>query len=1046
MVKLFTERPVLSTVISIIIVLLGVLGLTNLPITQYPDIAPPTVQVNANYPGANAQTVLESVIIPLEEQINGVEGMTYITSTASNNGSGSIQVFFEPGVDPDIAAVNVQNRVSRANPLLPREVTQSGVIVQKQRSSALMYLSAYSENPEYDATYLQNYLDINVLPALKRINGVGDVNVFGAKTYAMRIWIHPEKLAAYNLIPEDIVAAINEQSREAAAGTLGQNDGQTFEYVLRYSGRYSDAEQFQNIVVRSLGNGNFLYLKDVATVELDALGYSGVSFAHGKYPAVSMGIFQTPGSNANEIINEFHHTLENLSKSFPEGVKYQVNFDTNEFLIASINKVTRTFFEAFILVFLVVFLFLQDFRSTLIPAIAVPVSIIGSFFFLNLFGYSINLLTLFALVLAIGIVVDDAIVVVEAVHAKLEEGAKTALEATHSAMSEITGAIVSITLVMSAVFIPVTFVQGPTGVFYEQFGVTLIIAILISAVNALTLSPALCALLLKPHHHTSTKKGFFNRFFVAFNTSFTAMTQRYTKSLAFLYKNRWITLAFLLLCIGLIFWIENHTPKGFVPNEDRSMIFTNIELPIGSTLDRTVEVGKELSQRVTEIPGVQSVSITTGFSFMSGAGSNYGIGFIKLKPWSERDKSQSADAIIQELFKLNAAIPEARLIFFSPSSVPGFGSSSGFDLKVLDNTGGSFSELSDVTDYYIQELSKRPEIQYAQTSFNTDYPQYEIEVDVPKAKEAGVSVANILGVLQGYIGSIYAADFSKYGKQYRVYVQALPEDRASSESLSSIFVRNAQGEMAPVTQFIDLKRVYGPQSVSRFNLFNASTVSGAPNIGYSSGDAIKAVLETAETALPIGYSVDFAGLTREEISSGSQTLYIFMLSILFVYFFLAAQYESYLIPFAVLFSLPVGVMGAYFTTMIFGIENNIYFQIALIMLVGLLAKNAILIVEFALQRRRAGYSRAQAAFEGAKVRLRPVLMTAFAFIIGLLPLAFATGIGARGNNAIGLGAVGGMFIGTIFGIFVIPILYIFFQWLHDKFSSKKEFENASDGQ
>jgi HAE1 family hydrophobic/amphiphilic exporter-1 len=547
MVKLFTERPVLSTVISIIIVLLGVLGLTNLPITQYPDIAPPTVQVNANYPGANAQTVLESVIIPLEEQINGVEGMTYITSTASNNGSGSIQVFFEPGVDPDIAAVNVQNRVSRANPLLPREVTQSGVIVQKQRSSALMYLSAYSENPEYDATYLQNYLDINVLPALKRINGVGDVNVFGAKTYAMRIWIHPEKLAAYNLIPEDIVAAINEQSREAAAGTLGQNDGQTFEYVLRYSGRYSDAEQFQNIVVRSLGNGNFLYLKDVATVELDALGYSGVSFAHGKYPAVSMGIFQTPGSNANEIINEIHQTLENLSKSFPEGVKYQVNFDTNEFLIASINKVTRTFFEAFILVFLVVFLFLQDFRSTLIPAIAVPVSIIGSFFFLNLFGYSINLLTLFALVLAIGIVVDDAIVVVEAVHAKLEEGAKTALEATHSAMSEITGAIVSITLVMSAVFIPVTFVQGPTGVFYEQFGVTLIIAILISAVNALTLSPALCALLLKPHHHTSTKKGFFNRFFVAFNTSFTAMTQRYTKSLAFLYKNRWITLAFLLL-------------------------------------------------------------------------------------------------------------------------------------------------------------------------------------------------------------------------------------------------------------------------------------------------------------------------------------------------------------------------------------------------------------------------------------------------------------------------------------------------------------------
>ena len=1040
MLKVFTERPVLSTVVSIIIVILGVLGLSILPITQYPDIAPPTVTVNANFPGANAQTVLESVIIPLEEQINGVEGMVYITSSANNNGSGSVQIFFEPGTDPDIAAVNVQNRVARANPLLPREVTQSGVIVQKQRSSALMYLSVYSENPDYNNTYIQNYIDINVLPELKRINGVGDVNVFGAKTYAMRVWLHPEKLATYSLMPEDVIAAINEQSREAAAGTLGQNDAQAFEYVLRYSGRYNDAEQFESIVLKALGNGEFLYLKDVADVELDAQGYGGLSYANGKFPAVSMGLFQTPGSNANEIITEIHKGLEELSKNFPEGIKYQVNFDTNEFLTASIDKVVRTFFEAFLLVFIVVFIFLQDFRSTLIPAIAVPVSIIGTFFFLNLFGYSINLLTLFALILAIGIVVDDAIVVVEAVHAKLEKGEKSALKATHSAMSEITGAIISITLVMAAVFIPVTFIQGPSGVFYEQFGITLIVAIMISAVNALTLSPALCAIFLKPHSDDPNhkKKNILRRFFASFNVAFAATTERYSHSLKFLYKHKWITVLFLVLSVGVIFWTENSLPKGFVPSEDRAMIFANIELPIGSTIDRTVGVTLELSEKVQEIPGVSSASVTSGFSFMSGAGSNYGIGFIKLKHWSERDKTQSADAIIQQLFALGASIPDARFVFFSPPSVPGFGSSAGFELKLLDNAGGSFNDLNEVTQNYIQELVKRPEIQFAQTSFNTEYPQYEIDVNIEKAKEAGISVASILGVLQGYIGSVYAADFAKYGKQYRVYVQALPEDRATADDLNSLFVRNSRGEMAPITQFVDLKRVYGPQSVARFNLFNSANINGSSNVGYSSGDAINAVLEVAETSLPIGYSVDFSGLTREEISSGNQTLFIFLLSILFVYFLLAAQYESYIIPFAVLFSLPVGVMGAYLTTKVFGLENNIYFQIALIMLIGLLAKNGILIVEFALQRRKAGYSRAEAAFDGAKVRLRPILMTSFAFIIGLLPLAFATGIGARGNNAIGMGAVGGLFIGTIFGIFVIPILYIFFQWLQDKISKKPE--------
>lgn len=1037
MLKKFIERPVLSTVVSIVLVILGMLGISTLPTTQYPEIAPPTVQVTANFPGANAQTVLESVIIPIEEQINGVEGMDYITSTASNTGMAQIQVFFKQGVDPDIAAVNVQNRVARANPLLPREVTQSGVITQKQQTSALMFLTTYSENKDYDATYVQNYLNINVLPVLKRINGVGDVTVFGAKNYAMRVWLKPEKLASYGLVPTDITAAINEQSREAAAGALGQNNGEAFEYVLRYSGRYREASQYEDIIIKALDNGQFLYLKDVAEVELDAEGYNAISFTNGN-PGVSMGVFQTPGSNAQEIIETIHEKMAELEKDFPEGVKYIVNFDTNEFLTASIDKVLATLLEAFILVFIVVFLFLQDFKSTLIPAIAVPVSIIGTFFFLNLFGYSINLLTLFALILAIGIVVDDAIVVVEAVHAKLEEGAESALKATHDAMGEITGAIISITLVMAAVFIPVTFIQGPTGVFYEQFGITLMVAIAISAVNALTLSPALSALFLKPHSHDESgkKRSFLQRFFVAFNAGFTATTQRYVRSLGFLYKHKWITVAILVASTAAIFWASSTTPKGFIPDEDRGLIFANIELPAGATIDRTTQITNLLNDKLHQVKGVSDVSLVNGFSLISGSGSNYGIGFIKLDNWSEReDETLSVEAITRQLFGIAATIPDANIIFFAPPSVPGFGSSAGFDVKVLNQSGGSFNELSDVTQEYLMKLMQRPEIMYAQSSFNTNYPQYEIDVNIPKTKEAGVSVSSVLSSLQGYIGSIYAADFSKYGKQYRVYVQALPEDRASAESLNSIFVRNDKGTMAPITEFVTLKRVYGPQSVTRFNLFNSASVSGAAAPGYSTGDAITAVQEVSQE-LPSSYSIDFSGLSREEINAGNQTIFIFFLSILFVYFILAAQYESYLIPLSVLFSLPVGVMGAYLTTKLAGLENNVYFQIALIMLLGLLAKNAILIVEFAMQRRRAGYSRKDAAIEAARVRLRPILMTSFAFIIGLLPLVFAGGIGARGNNAIGTGAVGGLLIGTILGIFIIPTLYIFFQWLQDKVSSK----------
>lgn len=1045
MLKKFIDRPVLSTVISIIILILGVLGLTTLPVTQYPDIAPPTVQVIANYPGANAQTVLESVIIPIEEQINGVEDMTYITSTASNNGSAQIRVFFKQGVNPDIAAVNVQNRVARANPLLPREVIQSGVITQKQQTSALMFLTVFSENDDYDATYIQNYLNINVLPALKRISGVGDVSVFGAKTYAMRIWLRPEKLAAYGLIPSDVLESLNEQSLEAAAGSLGQNNAEAFEYVIRYGGRFSTEEQYRSIIIKALDNGQFLRLSDVADVELDAEGYTVVSYTN-NLPGVSMGVYQTPGSNAQEIIENVHATVAELREDFPRGLKVSVNFDTNEFLNASIAKVITTLIEAFLLVFLVVYIFLQDFRSTLIPAIAVPVSIIGTFFFLNIFGYSINLLTLFALVLAIGIVVDDAIVVVEAVHAKLEEGAKSARAATHSAMEEITGAIISITLVMSAVFIPVTFISGPTGVFYEQFGVTLIVAIAISALNALTLSPALCAILLKPSHEEEDgkKKGFLKRFFRGFNIAFEATTQRYVRSLSFLYRYKWVTPFILLLSAFGIWWASTTTSTGFVPSEDRGMIFANVELPPGATLDRTVAVTQELYDKIKTIPGFEGGSLVNGYSLISGAGSNYGLGFLKLKPWSERkDESTSVDAIMGQMFAAAATIPEANFLFFAPPSIPGFGISSGFEMTVLDRLGGEFTELDRVTQDFLRQLMQRPEVMYAQTSFSTKFPQYEMDLNVAKAKEAGVSVSSIFATLQGYVGGIYAANFSRFGKQYRVYIQALPRDRATPESLNSLFVRNARGEMSPVTEFVQLKRIYGPQAVTRFNLFNSASVNGAAAPGYSSGDAIRAIQEVSATALPANFTVDFSGLTREEIAAGNQTLFIIILSILFVYFILAGQYESYLIPFAVLLSLPVGIMGAYISTKFAGLQVNIYFQIAMIMLIGLLAKNAILIVEFGIQRRRAGYSIVDAAFEGAKVRLRPILMTSFAFIIGLLPLVFASGIGAQGNRSIGTGAVGGLLIGTVLGVFVIPILYILFQWLHEKLSSKKAVHDGA---
>ncbi|HAV54514.1 MAG TPA: hydrophobe/amphiphile efflux-1 family RND transporter [Aequorivita sp.] len=1033
MLKTFIDRPVLSTVISIIIVILGILGLSNLPITQYPDIAPPTIQVNATYPGANAETILESVIIPLEEQINGVEGMTYLSSTATNNGTASISVFFDQDVDPDIAAVNVQNRVARANSLLPQAVIQTGVTTSKQQTSALMFLSFYSTNPDYDDTFLQNYLKINVIPELQRVNGVGDVSVFGGKDYSMRIWLNPQKLAAYSLMPSDVVAALKEQSLEAAAGALGENNGEAFSYTIKYSGRYKTEQQYSDIVIKALGNGEFLRLSDVAQIELGAQSYAGGSVTNG-YPAVNMGIFQTKGSNAQEIIDAIKIELENVEANLPEGITYYIPYDTNNFLNASIEKVVTTLVEAFLLVFLVVFVFLQDFRSTLIPAIAVPVSIIGTFFFLNLFGYSVNLLTLFALVLAIGIVVDDAIVVVEAVHSKIDEGEKSPKKASLKAMHEISGAIVSITLVMSAVFIPVTFIKGPTGVFYEQFGVTLIVAIIISAVNALTLTPALSALFLKGHEdkQNSKKPGFIQKFFNGFNRGFKATVNRYGRSIHFLYRQKWITAAVLVLAVLGIWWSSSVTKTGFVPDEDRGIIFMNMELPAGSSIDRTHEVNQILYSKIKDLPGVQGASVIDGRSLISGAGSNYGLGFIRLDDWKDRkDESLSVEAITGKLFGIAAQIPEAQIIFFSPPSIPGFGNSAGAELNLLDRSGGSFTDLDQTNQEFIAKLTQRPEIQYAQSSFNTRYPQYEMTLNVPLAKEMGVSVQTIFNTLQGYIGSIFAADFSRFGKQYRIYVQALPEDRASENDLNNMYVRTASGEMTPITQFVTLKRVYGPQSVTRFNLFNSTKITAAPAPGFSSGDVIAAVEEVSKT-LPSNFGIAYSGLTLEEKSAGNQTTTIFILSLVFVYFLLAAQYESYLLPFSVLFSLPVGVFGAYFTTQIMGLQNNIYFQIALIMLIGLLAKNAILIVEFALQRRKHGESILDAAIDGAEARLRPILMTSFAFILGLMPLVLSSGVGAAGNRSIGTGAVGGLLIGTILGVFVIPILFILFQWLQEK--------------
>lgn len=1037
MLRKFIENPVLSTVISIIIVILGLLGLFSLPITQYPDIAPPTVEVTTTYQGANADAVMKSVIIPLEEQINGVEHMTYMTSKASNDGTAVITITFKQDADPDMAAVNVQNRVNKAISQLPAEVVKAGITTTKRLSSEIFSFLLYSEQGKFDQKFLENYLRINVIPKLKRINGVGDALVYSGQEYSMRIWLKPDVMASYGLIPADIINALAEQNIEAAPGKVGENSRQSFQYTLRYTGRLEKPGQFGEIILRSAGNGQVLRLKDVADVELGAYSYTSKTTAQG-WPAPYVSINQSAGSNAHDIIEQCEQILEDAAKELPEGVKFTIYTNANDFLNASLEKLVRTLIEAFLLVFLVVFIFLQDLRSTLIPAIAVPVAIIGTFFFLKLFGFTINLLTLFALVLSIGIVVDDAIVVVEAVHAKIDQGARSAKKATISAMHEISSAIVSITLIMAAVFVPVTFITGSVGAFYKQFGLTLAVAIIISAVNALTLSPALCALFLKPHNGVhGSGKSWLQRFHHGFNTAFAAMTNRYANAVRFLIKRKWIAVAGVG-AFSLLFWIlVKTTQTGFVPNEDSGSIYGNIILPPATSLERTEVIGHQVDSIARSMPEVELSSIVAGMDLISGTGGSYGASFVKLKHWNERKHAgQDINSVVERLFAQTAGLKEANIIFFAAPTLQGFGNNNGFEFQLQDKTGGDYKSFETVIQKFMGELQQRPEIMYAATPYNTNFPQFEVSVNVAKAKEAGVPVNTILQTLQGYFGGIYASDFNRFGKQYKVIMQADAIHRSTTESLNKVYVRNDKNMMAPISGFITLKKSYGPEFINRFNLYNSASVNGSPNAGYSSGDAIRAIQEVAEKTLPTGYGYEFSGLTREEILSGSQTVLIFVLSIVFTYFLLSAQYRSYILPFSVLLSLPVGLAGAFIFARLFGLDNNIFLQISLIMLIGLLAKNAILIVEFALMHRRNGEDIVHAAIAGATTRLRPILMTSFAFIFGLLPLMLATGAGAISNRSIGTAAVGGMLIGTLFGVFIIPVLFIIFQSLQERISGK----------
>lgn len=1042
----FIERPVLSTVISIFVVILGVIGLLALPIERYPDIAPPTITVHANYPGANAETVINSVLAPLEEAINGVENMTHMTSRATNAGSASITVYFEPGIDPDMAQVNVQNRVTRAQALLPAEVTRAGVSVIKRQSSTLLMVSLEDEEDKYDNLFLQNYADINILPQIMRISGVGEASVPGAMNYTMRIWLKPEVMAQYGLMPQDVVMALNEQNIEAAPGELGQRGNQAYQYTLTTRGRLKSAEEFGDVILRADASGKILRLRDVADVELGALFYSVLSTANGKN-AVGISINQAAGSNATQVVKDIQKLMTDIQDELPPGITVSYSMNVNDFLYAAMRNVLRTLIEAFLLVMLVVYIFLQDFRSTLIPAIAIPVSLIGTFFFLNLFGFSVNLLVLSALVLAIAIVVDDAIVVVEAVHAKLDRGYTSARQASIDAMSEISGAIVSITLVMMAVFIPVSFIGGVTGVFYRQFGITMAIAIGLSAVNALTLSPALCAVFLKPSVDSETGKqpGFMERFHIAFNASYDRMLTKYRSSIERISKKKGLTLGVTAAAIAITGILIYKTPTGFVPTEDNGGIMVQVSLQPGASLEETNKVVYQVSDIIRSQPEVMKVIEFSGFGLMSGIGSSYGTLFVQLKPWGERKGKQStSQAVQQRLMGLFQNVPNANIIALVPPTIPGYSATGGVSLSLQDKTGGEIADFFSIARQYIAALNERSEIAAAYTTFNPSFPMYELEVDAAKLKMAGISPQTIYSTLQGYVGGMYVSNFNSFGRLYRVYMQAEPGARANLEDLNSIYVRNGS-RMAPITQFVSIKEKLGPQVIDRFNLFNSISVTATPASGYSSGEVIVAVQEVAATALPSGYSYEFSGLTREEQQSGGSgsTVMVLLLSLVFIYLLLSAQYESYLLPFSVILSVVFGLMGTFIFAQLFGVENNIYVQIAMIMLIGLLAKNAILVVEYGRQRRERGMSISRAAEGAATARLRPIIMTSLALIIGLLPLLFSTGAGASGNFSLGTAAIGGMLIGVAIQVFFVPGLFYIFQNLQEKVKPI-EFEETKE--
>ncbi len=1102
----FINRPVLSTVISIFIVLLGLIGLASLPITQYPDIAPPTISVTTTYTGANAQAVLNSVIAPLEESINGAEGMTYMESTATNTGSATINVYFEQGFDPNMAAVDVQNRVSAAANLLPSEVNQVGVQTKKRQTSMLVGVALVdtTATAEYSAEFLDNYMKINVVPELQRVSGVGDVMSFGAD-YSMRIWLKPEIMAQYHLMPSDISAALAEQNVEAAPGAFGEQGNQSFQYIMRYRGRLTKPEEFGDIVVRTGANGEVLYLKDVAEIELGRVTYGFANKYNGMLASMAM-VFQTPGSNATKIINDCLALVDRLALDLPQGLAFEIPMNNNDFLYASINTVIHTLIEAFILVFFVVYVFLQDMRSTLIPAIAIPVALIGTFFVLNLIGFSINLITLSALVLAIAIVVDDAIVVVEAVHAKLDQGYTSSRRASIDAMSEIAGALISITLVMMLVFIPVSFMPGTSGVFYRQFGLTMAIAIGFSAVNALTLSPALCALFLKPKHvegqadpslkermgdayraageavktrykrtfaldihplitfvllvatitfmvlgwYTFTNVAlsciawavaivavlglFGKRFHRSFEKNFDKLLNSYKKGAAWFSSHKITSFSLVVVSIAVLVWLMSITPTALVPNEDTGVIFAMVDMPAGTSQERTGEVLDQVDSICALIPGIRVRQMINGYSFIAGQGPTYGAFIIKLKDWSERSSDESAEKIIQQMYAMvGQSVRDGRVMIFAPPMITGYSTTNGFEMKMQDRTGGDINQFFGVVQGFLAQLNQQPEIQAAYTTFNPTFPQYMIDIDAAKAKTAGISPSTILSTLQGYYGGMYVSNFNRFGKIYRVMMQAPPESRINTETLNSVKVRNGN-EMAPISNFVKLTRVYGPDLMNRFNMFTSISVTGTPNPGYSSGEAIAAIERVAAETLPQGYGFEYAGMTREEGSgTGNATAMIFGLCLLFVYLLLSAQYESYLLPFAVILSIPFGLAGSFIFAQMFGISNNIYLQIALIMLIGLLAKNAILIVEFALERRMTGMSVFNAAIAGAGARLRPILMTSLAMVIGLLPMMFAHGVGANGNRALGAGSVGGMLIGMICQIFIVPALFCVFQLIQEKF-------------